>query len=234
MLDARKELILKLVIEDYIKTAEPVGSKYLNEQYQLGVSPATVRNDMAVLEQEDFLRAPHTSSGRIPTEKAYVYYLQHLRDKKSKLGNDTLQQSSQDSTDSESALKAMAKKLVEMSGETAILAFDPHWSYYTGVSNLFQKPDFHDLELVQSLSALVDQFDEVLHDIFARVPDEPLVLIGSSNPFGSQMATILVRYRIGENGHGLVGLMGPLRMDYSRNLALIERAKEIIDAYDYE
>ncbi|MBI5794096.1 hypothetical protein HZA87_03350 [Candidatus Uhrbacteria bacterium] len=234
MLDARKELILKLVIEDYIRTAEPVGSKYLNEQYQLGVSPATVRNDMAALEAEDFLRAPHTSSGRIPTERAYVYYLSHLRDKKLKLESGSLQGGTQDARNAESALKAMAKKLVEISGETAILAFDPNWSYYIGVSNLFGKPDFHDLELVQSLSALVDQFDEVIHEIYARVPDEPLVLIGSGNPFGHQMATILVRYRMGEDGHGLLGLMGPLRMDYSRNLALVERAKEIIDAYDYE
>ena len=234
MLDARKELILKLVVEDYIKTAEPVGSKYLNDCYQLGVSPATVRNDMAALETEGFLRAPHTSAGRIPTEKAYVYYLQHLRDKKVKLERGSLQEGERDASNAEAALKAMAKKLVEVSGETAILAFDPNWSYYVGVSNLFSKPDFHDLDLVQSLSELVDQFDEVIHEIYARVSDEPLILIGSSNPFGDQMATILVRYRIGAHGHGLLGLMGPLRMDYSRNLALVERAKEIIDAYDYE
>ncbi|MFA4846111.1 MAG: hypothetical protein WC654_06160 [Patescibacteria group bacterium] len=234
MLDARRELILKLVVEDYIRTAEPVGSKYLNERYQLGVSPATVRNDMAALEAEDFLRAPHTSAGRIPTEKAYIYYLQHLRDKKVKLEDGSLQEGIAHSINSQTALKAMAKKLVEISGETAILAFDPNWSYYIGVSNLFGKPDFHDLELVQDLSALVDQFDEVIHEIYARVSDEPLILLGSGNPFGHQMATILVRYRIHEDGHGLLGLMGPLRMDYSRNLALVERAKEIIDAYDYD
>lgn len=230
MLETRTELILKLLIEDYIRTAQPVGSRYLNEQYQLGVSDATVRNELAVLEREGFLRAPHTSAGRIPTEKAYVYYLSHLRDKQFVIEGSPFT-SARTASDRETALKTMAKKLVEISGETAIVGLNPKWTYYTGVSNLFHKPDFHDPEVMQTLSNLIDQFDEVMQQMYRRLPDGPQVFIGSGNPFGQEMATILVRYNVDGETQGLLGLVGPLRMDYSRNLALIERAKEVIDEY---
>jgi transcriptional regulator of heat shock response len=230
MLENRTELILKLVIEDYIRTAEPVGSKYLNEHYQLGVSDATVRNELAFLEHEGLLRAPHTSAGRIPTEAAYVYYLSHLRDRTFVVEGAPLRVATQDH-DAQTALKTMAKKLVEISGEMAIVAIDPTWTYYTGVSNLFHKPDFRDPEVMQHLSAMVDQFDEVMQNLYQHIPEGPQVFIGSSNPFGQEMATILVRYNMDEHTQGLLGLVGPLRMDYSRNMALIERAKEVIDEY---
>ncbi|TAL50835.1 hypothetical protein EPN81_01605 [Patescibacteria group bacterium] len=228
--DARTELILQLVIEDYIRTAQPVGSKYLNEQYQLGVSDATVRNELAGLEVEGYLRSPHTSSGRIPTEQGYLYYLQYLRDEKFVIEGTPFQSTTR-AKDTETALKTMARKLVEISGETAIVAIDPKWTYYTGVSNLFRKPDFHDPDVMQELSAMVDQFDEVLQRMYHQLPEGPQVFIGSSNPFGQEMATILVRYDVDDHTQGLLGLVGPLRMDYSRNLALIERAKEVIDEF---
>lgn len=229
MLDTRKELILKLVVEDFIRCAQPVGSKQLGERHTLGVSPATVRGDMATLEAEGYLRAPHTSAGRVPTEKAYVYYLQRLRDKKVKHPSEGLKEVSRDATDTQGTLKSIAKKLVEMSGETALIAVDPSWSFCAGVSNLLQKPDFQNLEALQSISMLIDQFDEVIHQMYASLPDEPQVFIGSHNPFGEQMTTIIVRYRLGEGSEGLLGLIGPLRMDYSKNLALVEWAKDMID-----
>ncbi|NQV90565.1 hypothetical protein HQ487_04140 [Candidatus Uhrbacteria bacterium] len=231
MLETRTELVLKLVVEDYIRTAAPVGSKYLNEQYQLGVSDATIRNELALLERDGYLRAPHTSAGRIPTEMAYVYYLQHLRDKRFVLQGSPIKSAERGNGDAETTLKTIAKRLVEISGETAIVAIDPKWSYYTGVANLFHKPDFHDPEMMQTLSALVDQFDEVMHKLYRTLPEGPQVFIGSGNPFGEEMATILVRYRIDQETEGLLGIVGPLRMDYSKNLALIERAKEVIDEY---
>lgn len=229
--DARTELILKLVIEDYIRTAAPVGSKYLNEQYRLGVSDATVRGEMAGLEAEGLLRSPHTSAGRIPTEGGYLYYLQHLRDKTFVVEGAPFRAATKDSEDTQTTLKHLAKTLVEISGETAIVAIDPRWTYTTGVANLFHKPDFHDTQIMQTLSGLIDQFDEVMQGLYRQLPEGPQVFIGSGNPFGQEMATILIRYNIDENTQGLLGLVGPLRMDYSRNLALIERAKEVIDEY---
>jgi heat-inducible transcriptional repressor len=77
-LDERKLDVLRVIVEDYVETQEPVGSKALVERHNLRVSPATVRNDMAVLEEEGYLRQPHTSAGRVPTDKGYRLFVDRL------------------------------------------------------------------------------------------------------------------------------------------------------------
>src|SRR3712207_914353 len=78
MVEDRKLAVLRAIVEDYVATHEPVGSKALVERHALGVSPATVRNDMAALEEEGVIPQPHTSAGRIPTEKGYQLFVDRL------------------------------------------------------------------------------------------------------------------------------------------------------------
>ncbi|MEV5276428.1 MULTISPECIES: heat-inducible transcriptional repressor HrcA [unclassified Streptomyces] len=78
MLSERRLEVLRAIVQDYVGTEEPVGSKALTERHALGVSPATVRNDMAVLEEEGFIAQPHTSAGRIPTDKGYRLFVDRL------------------------------------------------------------------------------------------------------------------------------------------------------------
>jgi len=77
-LDDRKLDVLRAIVEDYVATQEPIGSRALVERHQLGVSPATVRNDMAVLEEEGYIRQPHTSAGRVPTDRGYRLFVDRL------------------------------------------------------------------------------------------------------------------------------------------------------------
>ena len=78
MLDDRKKKILASVVEDYITSAEPVGSKTIADKYNLEYSSATIRNEMKLLEEAGFLEQPHVSSGRIPSSKGYRYYVDNL------------------------------------------------------------------------------------------------------------------------------------------------------------
>ena len=78
MQDDRRLAVLRAIVEDYVATEEPVGSKALVERHGLGVSPATVRNDMAALEEEGFIAQPHTSAGRVPTDKGYRLFVDKL------------------------------------------------------------------------------------------------------------------------------------------------------------
>src|SRR6476469_5438551 len=78
MLSERRLEVLRAIVQDYVGTEEPVGSKALTERHNLGVSPATVRNDMAALEDEGFIAQPHTSAGRIPTDKGYRLFVDKL------------------------------------------------------------------------------------------------------------------------------------------------------------
>src|SRR6202050_5137159 len=78
MLDERKLAVLRAIVEDYVSTTEPVGSKSLVDRHNLDVSPATIRNDMAVLEEQGYIAQPHTSAGRVPTDKGYRLFVDRL------------------------------------------------------------------------------------------------------------------------------------------------------------
>lgn len=78
MVDERRLAVLRAIVEDFVSTSEPVGSKALTERHNLGVSPATIRNDMAVLEEEGLIAQPHTSAGRVPTDKGYRLFVDRL------------------------------------------------------------------------------------------------------------------------------------------------------------
>jgi heat-inducible transcriptional repressor len=77
-LSERQQLVLRLVIQEYVKSAAPVSSKSITSGYSLGVSAATIRNEMALLEEMGYLTHPHTSAGRIPTELGYRYFVEKL------------------------------------------------------------------------------------------------------------------------------------------------------------
>ena len=78
MADDRRLKVLSAIVTDYVRTREPVGSRALAERYRLGVSPATIRNDMAALEDEGYIHQPHTSAGRVPTEKGYRLFVDEV------------------------------------------------------------------------------------------------------------------------------------------------------------
>lgn len=232
MLTKRQELLLGFIIEEYVRSAEPVGSRFLADNFDIGVSPATIRNEMGQLEKEGLIHSLHTSAGRIPTEEGYKYYIKNILPQSNLVG-EPFKSAVCESDQTEEILKSLAKRLVELSGETAIMTFDSDRNYHTGVSKLFHKPDFKDLENVRFLSDLIDRFDEVMFQMSSLISDYPEVFIGSQNPFGDKIASVVVRYKLPNNKEGLLGLIGPIRMDYSKNIALIERAKQvIIDLYE--
>src|SRR4051794_15529972 len=78
MLSERQRMILSAIIDDYVRSAEPIGSRSISKRGNVGFSPATIRNEMSDLEEMGFLEQPHTSAGRIPSHKGYRYYVDHL------------------------------------------------------------------------------------------------------------------------------------------------------------
>jgi transcriptional regulator of heat shock response len=232
MLNDRQTKILFCVVEEYVKTALPVASKLIASRNDFGVSPATIRNDMAALEAVGLLRQPHTSSGRVPTEEGYRLYLALMRagprrrltqgDRKSLGHVDTTQ-------DPRAKMRQIAKALVELSGETALASLDEDWHHYTGISKLFEKPDFNDVETLRQISTVVDQFDDLIDTVFGGMEKDMNVWIGKENPFGKKMTTITVRYQLPNGMIGVLGLVGPIRMDYRRNIKLLNEAKRLLE-----
>ena len=220
-MDNRKEKLLTMVIESYIKNAEPIGSKFLVSFGDLDFSEATVRNELRALEEEGFLTHPHTSAGRIPTEKGYRYYVDQLNLEKSHISKNDYKTL----TDSLSEdIENLAKAAVELSNETVIIAFSAEKVYYTGLSNLFHKSEFGDLAVVANISHVFDNCEDYVEDLFAKVEDSPRYFIGSENPFDEMLSVVSARF----GKEGMIALLGPKRMDYKYNFGLIKKLLEIM------
>ena len=219
-MNERKELILNTIIKEHIKTGAPVGSGILVEKYKLNISPATARNEMAALEEEGYIKQPHTSAGRIPTEKAYSFYLNSLKGKELNSSDLELFEKLLCGRD-EKCIKKTAKEMARISGNTVFWATDKDHFFYTGISNLLAQPEFRESDLIHHISSMIDRVDEIIDDMFDDMDFDTKVLLGSENPFGSSCSTILVKYR-NDDKEGLFGILGPMRMDYEKNIGLVD------------
>lgn len=219
----RQEQILLALIKEYIKTAQPLSSSFLVEKYDLGISSATARNDMAELEEGDYIFQPHTSAGRIPTDKAYRYYVENY------LINSNNKEESFKALlnldfSSEEEFKKIAKIIAEISNNTVFWAFHKNNLYYTGVSNLFIQPEFKVNEVVCDISIIIDRMEEIIANVFDKLEMGENIFIGKDNPFGGFLSSIILKYKKNKQT-GVVGILGPVRMDYKKNLNLIRFLK---------
>lgn len=227
-LNERQAAILRAIMTEHIKTAEPVGSSVLVDKYDVDLSPASIRNEMADLEERGYLVQPHTSAGRVPTIKSYRYYLDNFleADELSKHDQEVIRHAAKPVHDPEQRTKSIAKSVAELCDNTVIVGFARRDVYYTGLSNLFQQPEFRERVTILSLSEVVDRLDEVIANLFDDVSDEPQVLLGRDNPFGPATGALVAKF---ERPGQLFGILGPMRMPYGHHLAVLRFTKELID-----
>lgn len=225
MITKRQQVLLKAIIKEHTKTAEPIGSEGLVSGYKLKFSPATVRNEMLELDGLGFLKQPHTSSGRIPTEAAYRYfYSSHFKPAalKEDIKNRLDSAISLNTENRRDKFKCLAKGLSEASKEFILAAFSDNDFYYTGLTHLFSHPEFQGQTIVCNVSIVIDHLDSRLSRLFRISPEPTNVLIGKDNPIDTQMTLMTVKMPDGP----LFGLLGPMRMKYRTNFALLEYARE--------
>jgi len=218
-MNERQALILKTIIQEYIKTGLPVSSQAIVDNYQLAVSSATIRNEMAELESDGLIAQPHTSAGRLPTPAAFKWYARDLSavkpDARESKILDTVLRPGVDCD-----CKLLAKTLAGLSDAAAFWAKHRHHIYYTGLTNLLTQPEFASQSLVGSISAVIDSLDDIVNDYFDHMTDHPTILVGGEGPFGDFCSSVLWKYQTAD-GEAAFGILGPLRMDYSRNLGLL-------------
>ncbi len=231
MLSTRQEALLDTIIAEYTASAKPVSSGQVAELAGLDVSPATVRNDMAELEQAGYLHQPHTSAGRIPTELAWRWYVKRVMPEMQvgKRERDHLNSVAHGHRDSEQEmLRTLAKALAEIIEETVIIAFDKTDTYYTGLSNLFQQPEFEDINILQNLSKVIDHLDDVMAQMYGHVGNDVSVLVGRDNPFSASCGTLLGRYSMPKRSSGVIAFLGPMRQEYSEHLAILRYTQSLL------
>jgi len=212
-MDQRLEKALIYLIEDYIRSAEPVSSQALVRNHGLDVSSATVRNWFAVLDEDGYVIQPHTSAGRIPSDTAYAWYADRLGESGvSSAEQDALQAALRLEGDAASRLKSVAKACVDLTKNAVLVGTNTSDTYYTGLTELFSQPEFRDWSRVISMSTVLDQLDFQLNNLRKKVFTTPEVMVGERCPFGNACGSILMTVP----DQSLLVMLGPIRMDYKK------------------
>jgi heat-inducible transcriptional repressor len=224
----RQALILKAIIEQYAEIAVPVGSVTLAKLF--GVSSATIRSEMAKLEDAGLIAQPHTSAGRIPTDKGYRVYVNGITDAqladtpKLDRGARAIEARVQSHTNrADRAIRGAVDSLVELTHNLGLATIGDEL-YMNGISNLFSQPDFLRGNHIQAVAQLLDNLEPWLRE---AMPNEPLnVYIGSENPVGktSGASLIISKFSSPFSDDSYIGVLGPTRQDYARTMRLVSHA----------
>ncbi len=228
----RQQRILEAIVEQYAEVASPVGSSLMAKVF--GVSSATIRAEMAELERMGYIFQPHTSAGRIPTDKGYRYYVNQLAEGKL----DKLPKSSRieralfarvhDAGLPEQTIRNAVDTLVELTHNLGLATIGPQL-YMSGLSNLFGQPEFLHPGQVQEVARLLDNLEPWLYE---AAPNEPLsVYIGRENPVGRSAGASLIisRFHSPFSDHSYIGVLGPTRQSYSDVMSLVARAGKALE-----
>ncbi|HUY85397.1 MAG TPA: transcriptional regulator [Candidatus Dormibacteraeota bacterium] len=231
----RQQKILNAIVEQYAEVASPVGSMLLAKLFD--VSSATIRAEMAELEHFGYIMQPHTSAGRVPTDKGYRYYVNNLNENsqpriQSGRAEKALAARVQHAGAPERMIRNAVDTLVELTHNLG-LATIGNQLYISGLSNLFGQPEFVSGMHVQQVAHLLDNLEPWLRE---AAPNKPLsVYIGSENPIGraAGCSLIISRFRSPFSDRSYIGTLGPTRQSYRAVMNLVSRAGQELEEVLY-
>ncbi len=234
-LTARQIQILKTIIEEYTATAQPVGSATLEKKYNLGISPATIRNEMVDLTKTGFLQQPHTSAGRTPTPMALKYYVRELlkEEELSVAEEVAVKEKVWDHRfDSQKFLRELTRSLAQKTKSLAIAYTDAGNLYHSGYSNILECPEFYDIDVTRALLDAIDEFSS-LQSLFSKASatNEPVhILVGDDleNELFDTLGLVFANFSAGENISGSIGIIGPSRLNYPNIIPTIRYFGELV------
>ncbi|HSW66739.1 MAG TPA: transcriptional regulator [Bacillota bacterium] len=231
----RQQQILRSIVEQYAEVASPVGSSLLAKAF--GVSSATIRAEMAELERLGYINQPHTSAGRVPTDKGYRFYVNSLSEEKEdqpeRRGERALSARVQDAGMPERTIRNAVDTLVELTHNLGIATIG-NQLYMSGLSNLFGQPEFMHAGQVQQVAALLDNLEPWLRE---AAPNQPLsVYIGKENPIGRSAGCSLIisRFVSPYSDRSYIGVLGPTRQNYREVMNLVGRAGKTLEEVLYD
>ena len=227
----RQIQILIAVIEQYAEIAVPVGSVTLAKLF--GVSSATIRSEMAKLEELGLIMQPHTSAGRIPTDQGYRFYVNRLTEANEPLMLDRGTRAIEARVNTygdqaDRAIRSAVDSLVELTHNLGLATIGDQL-YINGIGNLFSQPEFMQGNHTQAVARLLDNLEPWLRE---AAPNEPInVFIGSENPIGKTSGATLIisRFRSPYSDRSYIGVLGPTRQSYGRVIRLVRHAGAMLE-----
>lgn len=229
----RQIAILSAIIEQYAEIAAPVGSVTLAKLF--GVSSATIRSEMSRLEEAGYIMQPHTSAGRVPTDKGYRVYVNGITEaeladtpKLDRGAHAIAARVQSHNTQADRAIRGAVDSLVELTHNLGLATIGDEL-YMNGIGNLFSQPEFMQGDHVQQVARLLDNLEPWLRE---TAPNEPLnVYIGAENSIGkaSGASLIIGRFRSPFSDQSYIGVLGPTRQDYAKTMRLVRHAGQKLE-----
>lgn len=234
MISDRQIHLLNAIINEYIKTAEPVGSVEVVKKYRLKYSPATARNEMAELLEQGFLQMMHSSSGRVPTPLAYRVYLEKVMNEaelpvlqevamKQRLWTKRFE--------FDKLLRELTLTLSENIKELSFATDNEGYLVFSGAVNILDHKEFWDIDVAKTALHLLDRH-ELLTELFkkAQYGDRVKTIIGSEIGVENleNCAFVFTPY-VANNNSGFVGVFGPSRLDYEKVIPAVRYSKKLIE-----
>ncbi|MFH1966994.1 MAG: hypothetical protein ABIJ03_00630 [Patescibacteria group bacterium] len=232
-LTARQVQILRAVIEEFIETAESVGSETIDKKYNIGVSPATIRNEMVALTKQGYLAKHHSSSGRFPTSQAMKLYVNELMKERELTVADEVSakekiwQNKQDHSD---LLREVIRVLADKSQALGIAMYDNNIFFQAGHSNLLLMPEFFDLDVMRHVFQLIEQ-TALLEEMFSHNSSENVIQVVYGQELGNKyllpVGFIHMSFML-DNQLCRVGVLGSNRFDYAYIFPMMKYVRQLV------
>lgn len=237
MTEDRKKLVLQAIVKHFIETAEPVGSNTILISYQFHVSPATIRNDMMTLEEEGYIFQPHTSSGRVPTDKGYRAFVDEIvdYDKVRKEAHKALMLIRKEYKTQKvrenlyDAVSILARATNQASFATTP---DNDRTFFLGMSNVLRQPEFTKNTInACEVFEIFEKSDNFIKTLKRLAIDEiPKAFIGEENILSQIQSCSIIVAKYNKDGfEGFIGILGPKRMNYAFNIVMLEEIKALFE-----
>jgi transcriptional regulator of heat shock response len=234
-LTERQTKILKAIVEEYIETAEAVGSETLEKKYSLSVSPATIRNEMTRLVEEGYLRQPHTSAGRVPTPAGFKFYINQLmEEKKPSVTEEVAAKEAiwDHRHEFGRLLREATRALASQTQSLAVAATQSGDVFSAGYAHILDMPEFYDIDVTKSVLSLLDEFKR-LEALFEKsYGEEPIhILLGEDlgQEFLEPCGMVFTNFEAGPKRSGSIGIIGPYRLNYPSVIPTIRYFGELIN-----
>lgn len=233
-LTARQVQILKLIVEEFINNARPVGSETLDKKHNLGVSPATIRNEMVLLEKQGYLTKDHSSAGRLPTSAALKLYVNELMKEKDLTVADEVGVKEKiwlNREDQDDLAWAIARALAKQTQALGFVLINGEKIFHAGYANLLQMPEFFDISLMRQVLTLIEEVP-VLEEIFKFGSSENPVQVVYGQELGNRdlepISLIFARAKVGEDDYQF-GVLGSNRFDYPYVMPMMRYMKHLME-----
>lgn len=233
-LTPRQAQILKSVVEEYIETATPIGSDVIEKKYNIGVSPATIRNEMVALVQKGYLRQPHTSAGRVPTPKALKLYIsQMMQEKTLSVAEEVSAKehvlSAKDNFDR--LMREVTHALAQSTHSVAIATTENGNVWHAGYANILDIPEFYNIDVTSHVLALLDESAKIRELFFERITwvDPIEILFGEELGWPNFDSVGIVACKFtSPKGNGSLGVVGAARFDYPYVIPMVRYFGDLI------